>query len=171
MTRPSWKISGIGDLIGALCALADSGHWSKSDIASWADRIIAAIETPRYWLVDLSLRASSDVPDSDVVKFDQVDWFEANFPDDLNDMTAGLVLLNFDCGRLSEEETRHKVGELADGGYVTGIEIEEMWDIPLDDARLNLLRLLGREVLASVDVDRVSSCHSELVSPTRLQPF
>lgn len=171
MTRPSWEISGIGDLIGALYALADSGYWSKSEIGAWADRIIAAIETPRYWLVDWSLRASSDVPDSDVVKFDQVDWFEANFPDDLNDMTAGLVLLNFYFGRLSEEETRHKVGELADGGYVTGIEIEEMWDIPLDDARLNLLRLLGREVLASVDVDRVSSCHSELVSPTRLQPF
>ncbi|WP_346909624.1 hypothetical protein [uncultured Roseibium sp.] len=171
MTRPSWEISGIGDLISALYALADSGYWSKSETGAWADRIIAAVEAPQYWLIDLSWRASSDVPTCDLVVFDHVDWLEANFPDDLADMTAGLVLLKFDAGRLSEEAARHKVGDLADGGYVTGIEIEEMWDIPLDDVRLNLLRRLGREVLASVDVDRICSVHAELVSSAHLQPF
>ncbi len=171
MTRPSWKISGIGDLIGALYALADSGFWSKSEIGGWADGVIAAIETPRYWLIDLSLRASSDMPACDVVTFDHVDWLQANFPDDLADMIAGLVLLRYDNGRLPEKETRHKLGDLADGGYVTGIEIEDMWDIPLDDVRLNLLRLLGRDVLTSVDVDSICSVHAELVSSTRLQPF
>lgn len=171
MTRPSWKISGIGDLIGALFALADSGYWSKSEIGGWADRIIAAIETPQYWLIDLSLRASSEVRACDVVNFDHVDWLEAKLPDDINDMTAGLVLLKFDGGRLSEEETRHKVGDLADGGYVTGIQIEDMWDISLEDVRLNLLRQLGREVLASVAVERICSFHRELVSPTHLQAF
>jgi hypothetical protein len=171
MTRPSWKIRSIGDLIGALYALADSGYWSKSEIGGWADRIIAEIETPQYWLIDLSLRASSDVPACDVVTFDHVDWLQANFPDDLADMTAGLVLLQYDNGRLPEKETRHKVGDLADGGYVAGIQIEDMWDVPLDDVRLNLLRQLAREVLASVAVERICSCHSELLSPTRLQPF
>lgn len=171
MTCPSWKIRGLGDLIGALYALADSGYWSKSEIGAWADRIIAAIETPQYWLIDLSLRASSDMPACDVVTFDHVDWLQAKFPDNLADMTAGLVLLRYDHGRLPEEETRHKVGDLADGGYVTGILIEDMWDIPLDDVRLNLLRRLGREVLTSVDADRICSVHAELVSSTRPQPF
>ncbi|WP_346895171.1 hypothetical protein [uncultured Roseibium sp.] len=167
MTRPSWEISGIGDLIGALYALADSGYWSKSEIGAWADRIIAAIEAPQYWLIDLNLRASSDVPAWDVVTFDHVDWLVAKFPDDLADMTAGLVLFKFDDGRLPEKETRYKLGDLADGGYVTGIQIEDMWEIPLDDVRLNLLRLLGREVLASVDVERICSSRNALLSSAR----
>lgn len=167
MTRPSWKIVDLGDLIGALYALVDSGYWSKSDVSSWADRIIEATEAPQSWLIDLSLKASPNSSTQDVENFSKVDWNQAKFPDDLSDMTAGLVLLNFDNGRLPEEAARHQVGELADGGYVTGLEIEEMWDIPLDDPRLNLLRQLARDVLASVEMDRICTRHIALVSSAR----
>lgn len=106
MARSFWKLESKSDFTVALCALSESGYWNRAALSEWTDSMLESTEVPQVWVVDISQSTSETINNIDGV-FQRL--FVDNYvvlPEHFYEVCAGLALLKYDQGLVSEEETR-----------------------------------------------------------------
>lgn len=125
-----------------LFSIVDLKFWSAKDLVAWVDELVMKIDSPKNWLIDLSMARTRD--DQLNVIRRMMDELMIVFPENIGDLMVGIVLLQYDAGRLTNELTKEELIDIIDGNPASGLDAEKMKDIHLDDPAFNPMRAIAK---------------------------
>ena len=139
------EITNRTELLGALWSLSDSQFWNAAEFSNWVSDLLLETQTPATFLMDLVVVSHSNRLDS-ILQRALVDN-QILLPDWADLLTAGLILLDWRNGVLTDHQTRFKLADLCDPGPLLGISIEQVEEASLCDPRLEQARLAASDIV------------------------
>lgn len=121
----------VPNVLTILFVLLDLQGWSVTRVKSWADNLIMRLDSPAFWLTDMSLAQSRD--DALAVVSSTMRDFGLSLPDNVADLMVGIVLLRHQSGELSGEDANAMVFDIADAYEMHRISLEMASGVSLDD--------------------------------------
>ena len=164
MARPFWKLKTASDIITAMYAMLTSGYWNRRELNAWVDRVIESVDIPQSWIVEIGESAPQGADNLEGVFQHLFIDNAVVLTDEFYEFCVGLFMEMYRQGRATEEETRDFIADMADPGGVSGIQIEMVATIDLNDKRLLQLRNRSRRLIDDLKSDGFHSRHSDLVS-------
>lgn len=145
LARSIWKLIAMSNILVILFSVLDCNVWSIDQLTSWADKLIARLEQPKAWLADLSI---SDTVD-ECLEVIRKTMKESGvlLPDDIGDLMAGLILLRFDNGDLSDEAARSQVIDVIDAYGASCADAEAAAQLDLNDAVYLRIREIAEQAM------------------------
>ncbi len=144
----------MSNLLATLFAVLDCNAWSVSQLTSWTDQLISRLESPKIWLINLSINGS--VNGCLKVIFDTMRESNVSLPDDIGDLMAGLILLRFDNGEFSSAEVaKTHLIDVIDAYGTNCVDAEAAGELDLNDAVYNKFREMAKQAMRYLDIEQL----------------
>jgi len=143
----------MSNLLATLFAVLDCDAWSVSQLTSWTDRLISRLESPKIWLINLSINGS--VNGCLEVICDTMKESNVLLPDDIGDLMAGLILLRFDNGEFSAEVAKTHLVDVIDAYGTNCVDAEAAGKLDLNDAVYNKFREMAKQAMRYLDSEQL----------------
>jgi len=152
----------MNNFLSILFAIVDSKVWNISRVVAWADQLIAKLDSPKTWLLDLSI---SDSIDSclEVIR-EAMRESGVSLPGDFGELMAGFILIRFDNGELSEETARSYLVDVVDAYGTNSIDAEAVATLSLNSSVYSAFRQNAEQVLIYVSKGQFLETEQNLVN-------
>jgi len=142
---PIWKLVKLNNIVVILFTVLDCNTWSIEQLTTWTDKLIARLEQPKAWLADLSI--SDSIDESLEIIRNTMKVTGVLLPDSIGDLMAGLILLQYDNGKLSAEAARKHLVDVIDAYGASSVDAEAAGQLDLNDTSYLEIRETAKQTM------------------------
>ncbi|MET0107190.1 MAG: hypothetical protein ABW072_18910 [Sedimenticola sp.] len=150
------------NVIVILFAILDCKVWSTAQVTAWADRLISKLDSPRAWLLDLSI--GNSVESCLETVHEAIRESGMLLPEDIGELMAGFILLRYDSGELSESQARSLLVDVVDAYETSSIDAETAGVLSLDSSVYMEFRRSAKQALEHMNSVQFLESESELIN-------
>ncbi len=152
----------MNNLLTILFAILDCKVWNIDQITDWTDQIIPKLDNPKAWLLELS--TSNSVDSSLEIILEAMKESSVSLPDNIGNLMAGFILLQFDKGVLSAELAKSYLIDIVDAYGANSIDAEAAATVDLNSKVYSEIRQHAKQVLQYLTSKQLLETEQKLIT-------